>query len=141
MLKFLFDKDSKLILAVEAVSIFGAVMIGLAILHGKINDTSILFFCLNHAIYLFIRYCSFKRWHPNRSRTAGIGLHFKKAIIPTAYILAFTNWLYILNQNSWALFAGTALLLFLVHVNIVLLFIHHRYNDQTPANLFSSSTK
>lgn len=90
------------------------------------------------AVYAFIRFCATVRWYKGATRYAGIELQFKKALVPTAYIMTVVFALYLVFGWLGFLIAGAFLLAVIAHVDVILLYFHFRDRDPTPVNLYSS---
>jgi len=89
-------------------------------------------------IYAFIRFCATVRWYKDVPRYSGIELQFKKALVPTGYIMTITFALYLVFGWLGFLIAGAFLLAVVAHVDVILLYFHFRDKDPTPVNLYSS---
>lgn len=89
------------------------------------------------AEYAFIRYCASRRWHRNAPRWSGIEKHFKKALVPTSYIIAILGACLLLFPSALLPAIAAFLLAVVVHVNVILLYFHFRNKDDTPANYYS----
>ncbi len=135
MIHFLFNRNSKFVIFLEIVA-FASLAITLY-LHILANRFDTVFFTTNWGIYLFLKGCTFIRWHKGVERTKGIGLHFKKTIVASNYILAISGWLYLPLQQSWILITATILLAIIAHVNFILIYIQVKHNTPYPANFLS----
>lgn len=138
MLKFFFDRFSKVVYMMEALG----VALTLAWLYKRVEPpssllTKILLF-LFIAEYLGLRFCASVHWHKNAARYEGIELHFKKAMIPTAYILAFVSGMGFFAGFTLWLWPGILLLGILLHANIILLYLHFKDKNKTPVNYYSN---
>jgi hypothetical protein len=89
-------------------------------------------------IYAFIRFCASVRWYKDVPRYSGIELQFKKALVPTGYIMAITFALYLVFAWLGFLIIGAFLLAVVAHVDVILLYFHFRDSDKTPVNFYSS---
>lgn len=89
--------------------------------------------------YLFLRLCASKRIYRGTPLFEGIGLHFKKAMIPTSYILAIVSSVGLATQATFLLWGAVFLLGLLACVNLILLYLHAKDNNVTPVNTFSKN--
>ncbi len=121
MLQFLFNRNSKFVLVLEAV---GLVALIILLFKGRYKN---IFFIIYIIEYLFIRSCVVWNWH------SGIQLHFKKTLVPTSYILLITNIFLLLNINFLIYFSILALLI-IAHVNVILLYLHLRDKGKIEKN-------
>lgn len=140
MLKLFFNKESPVVYAAEAV---GALLLGVFLWRGTWRAWSPLSLgalgvcCVS---YLFLRFCATYRWYPRAGHAAkylGIEMHFKKALVPTAYLLALTGGWLCAGGSPLALSLVDPLLLLIAHVNVHLLRFHRQDHDPTPVNCFS----
>jgi len=129
MLHFFFNRFSKIVVLMEIAGLIGALFIGRRFIAGHLTTTHIIFFVALLAEYSFLRFCALKRWYTNAVSSAGIGLHFKKAMVPTNYILACSTWCYLLTKSAIPLIVACALLLVVCHVNVILLGLHLKNRD------------
>ena len=97
-----------------------------------------LLFCIMLLLYIFIRLCATRRWYPSEApRYSGIELHFKKALVPTGYILAICGLLGLIFSPTPFLIIEIVLLTLIGHVNVILIHLRRKDNDPTPVNAFS----
>ncbi|MBI2346615.1 MAG: hypothetical protein HYV03_07040 [Deltaproteobacteria bacterium] len=141
MLKLFFNKESPIVYALECLGV------GFVLLWGF--QGSWLAWSLVHKAaavlvaipYLFLRTCAWHRWYPRRQefsgRYLGIELQFKKAMVPTAYIMTITGGWLMSGGSPWLLYLAGLLLIVIAHVNIILLYFHRRDGDRTPVNEYS----
>lgn len=137
MLKFLFYRFGKTVLVLEIV---GALLLAAAAARAQIQGSSLLQAILLGslvALYLFLRFCATKRWYRDCPRWSGIELQFKKALVPTSYILTLSGAWYWLAPSAWPLFIAAAMLAVVAHVNVILLFLHRRDRGTAPAGAYS----
>lgn len=133
MLNFLFGINGKVVRFVEMAGIFGFVAILFAGIANKI------IFGLYLLSYLLIRLCASYNWYRHLgvdSDNKGIRAHFKKMLVAASYIIALTNGLILLHVN-FVVYFSLALLALLLHVNIILVYLHLQDRDKTPPNYFS----
>lgn len=138
MIKFLFDRFSKMVLVME---IAGVVLLAISFLRlvlGKINIAQIVLFSIVLFLYAFIRFCTIMRWYKDVPRYSGIELQFRKAIVPTSYIIAITFAWFALIPSAIPLVLAAFLLAIIAHVNVILLYFHFRDHDPAPVNFYSS---
>lgn len=117
-----------LLFAIAAVRIWG----GNASLPARILITFVLL------EYAFIRFCAIRRWYKGAPRWSGIELQFKKALVPTSYILAIIGLILLPFPSAVPLAIAALLLAVVAHVNVILLYFHARDRDPTPVNFYSS---
>jgi hypothetical protein len=155
VLKFFFNKESKVMYAVEILGIL--CLLGLIITwwpSGKSTLSKIIFFIF-FIEYLFIRFfASIKcyddegqkkfnlnieslRLFPFGITYKGIELQLKKAMVPTSYILPLFCGLLLIGAPSWILYIGVLLLAVIIHVSIILLFFYIKDNEKLPVNYFT----
>jgi hypothetical protein len=138
MLRFFFHRDSKMVLIMEIFGLGGVLCIGIQLFSGQVPLVSSIFFIVVFTEYTFIRFCALKRWYAHQDRSAGIGLHFKKAMVPTSYILACNTWLFVLTHQGVFLAAAFALFMIIIHVHIILLVLHRKDHNENDINVFST---
>lgn len=131
MLKFFFDRFSKVVLLME--------ILGVAWTLGWITRDPSFLLMIYVAEYLFLRFCATKRWYRDANRYEGIELQFKKALIPTSYILALVSGVGFFTHSTVLLWMAIPLLGIILHVNILLLYLHHKDSNTTPINFFSGN--
>lgn len=90
------------------------------------------------AEYLFIRFCATRRWYRDAPRWSGIELHFKKAMVPTSYILTIFGAALLILPSIWIAAAAAFLLAVVAHVDVILLYFHMRDRGQIAPNYYSS---
>ena len=137
MLKFFFHRLSKVVYAMEVIGL--CFTIGWLYQFQPHPPTSLTQILL--AIYLaeygFLRFCATKRWYSNAKRYEGIELQFKKAMVPTSYILALTSGAGLLTGSIILLWLAVLLLGIILHVNVILLTLHYKDKNKTPVNYYS----
>lgn len=143
MLKFFFDRFSKVVLIMEILGVlFTALWIYklyffLAFSYPPILTSVLLsIYCVE---YLFLRFCATKRWHPEAKRYEGIELQFKKALIPTSYMMALTSGVGFLTESTLLLWIAVPFMAIILHVNIILLYLHFKDKNTTPINYYSGN--
>lgn len=132
MLKFLFNRFSRVVYAMEIAGIIFTflwffrsppkIIFGIAVLE-----------------YLFLRFCATWRWYKNAKRYEGIGLQFKKAMVPTSYIMAMASGVGYFTGSTLLLWAAIFLLAVILHVNVILLALHYKDKNTTPVNYYSGN--
>ena len=146
MFGLLFSKNSPLIFGLEIVAIYLA-----AHKITTLSFSSAITFCFIATImlYLFLRMCAMLRWYPTayyrgrvlRHYFPGIELHFRKAMVPTAYVMVLTmSWL-ALGGSSYILVLSTILLVAIAHVNAILIFLHFKDESNHPVNFLTTLEK
>lgn len=145
MLRLFFNRDSLIVYCLEGLGVIGLI----AFLASESWWVEWRTFArvglgLFIAQYLFIRYCGTVKWYPRAHSHAdahkelGIELQFKKALVPTSYLMALTAlWLWAGGWPVW-LWLMNLLLLIIDHVNVILLYFHFRDKDPMPVNHFSN---
>lgn len=139
MLKFFFDRYSKMVSLMELLGVVFTLGWVWKLIHTPNTAWTKIFLAIYIAEYLFLRFCETKRWHPAAKRYEGIELHFRKIMIPTSYILAVTS--------GVGFFAGSGILLWIAipslgimfYVNATLLYLHGKDKNKTPVNYFSGN--
>jgi len=97
--------------------------------------------------YLFIRFCDLYPWYPRfetpagfRDRQVGIRVHFRKALVPTSFILSVAAATDLIGPGWFssigAIFANLCMLV-VVSVNLILIRFHLRDHSPLPVNYFS----
>ncbi len=140
MLKILFYRNSFVVRAMEAIGVFDSILF----LKGRLPSvdfvTGLYLFLL--ALYAFIRICDAIPWYKGKPRGMGIEVHFRKAIVPTSYILAITSLLCLFEVpilTQVVLFIAILFMLVVTSVNGILIWFHLRDRDPLPINYFSSN--
>lgn len=130
MLNLLFSRNSKLVYAVE---VLGIVAVIASIF--RVGFAAVLFLLF----HLLIRFCAYWKWYKkfNKGNDFGIGAHFQKMVVASSYILFVFGLFGLLAKSSILLYTGAAALLFVLHINVILLYFHFRDKDTTPPNFFS----
>ncbi|MFH0799085.1 MAG: hypothetical protein V2A66_02745 [Pseudomonadota bacterium] len=137
MISFFFNRASRMVLIMEAAGIplFAAGVVRLLARGPGTLSAALAAFAIFE--YAFIRFCASRRWYSGVPRCSGIELQFKKALVPTSYILALAGaWLLILPSLT-PLAISAALLALIAHVNVILIWFHRKDRDTEPVNFFS----
>ena len=138
MIRFLFNRYSFMVRLMEAIGLAGMCVILVLLIMGKLTPFQTILFIIIIFEYAFLRLCTFWPFYPkNTLSTQGIGLQFLKAMVPTGYILAVIFWLFVLFRQGALLFVAAALLVVILHVNIILIYLHFKDTDTAPVNSFS----
>ncbi len=90
--------------------------------------------------YLFLRICDWVPWYPGEPRDIGIQVHFRKALVPTSYILAVTSSLVVLNVpffSTFLLLLADLMMLVVAPVNGIILYFHFKDRSALPINYFT----
>lgn len=138
MLKLLFNRDA---LAVKIAEAIGVVLMVPATYHSISKHPcflAALLFAIVWATYIFIRFCASVRWYKDGPRFSGIELHFKKAIVPTGYLMAMSGLLYFFVNTYLVLMIDIFLLAAIAHVNVIFLYLHFHDSSKTPPNFYTS---
>lgn len=133
MLKFFFNRFSKVVYTME--------ILGVLLTVGWVTQTKAVSIPLVIYLveYLSLRFCATLRWHKGAKRYEGIELQFKKAMIPTSYIMVLTSGVGYFTGTTFLLWVAIFLLAILLHVNVILLYLHWKDKNTTPINYFSSN--
>lgn len=142
MLKFLFNRNSPLVIALEVFGVLGFFVI---IFKGFDN----IFFYIFLICYLLIRFCATWNWYRKffpeqsvivgRANNYGIIDHFKKMRVAAAYFIFITNLFIITHVTSAMIYISLAVFAFIIHLNGILLFFHFKDKDSAPPNFYSTS--
>lgn len=138
MLSFFFNRFSKMVFIMEALGVVLFALAAVRIFGGDASlFTRVLFFIVL-AEYALIRFCASRRWYRDVPRYSGIELQFKKALVPTSYILALFGLILIATPSAIPLVIALLLLAIIAHVDVILLYFHFRDHDRTPVNFYTS---
>lgn len=137
MLALFFNRFSKVVYAMEFLGLLLWSIVAYQAFVGHLTSPQNYTVTITLALYGFLRFCATFRFYKNAPCCSGIELHFKKAMVPTSYIMAISGLCTIFYPS--AVFLGFAILLltFLAHVNVILLYLRHRDTDPTPVNFLS----
>lgn len=139
MLKFFFNRFSKVVIAMEIAGIlFTAGWIYRWLYESPSLLTKVVM-ALYVLEYLFLRFCTTKRWYKNADRYEGIELHFKKAMIPTSYMMAAASGVGCFTGSTFLLWPMIVLIGVIAHVNVILLALHYKDKNKTPVNYYSNN--
>ncbi len=137
MLKFFFDRFSKVVYLMEMIGVLCTAGWLWKLLHTPNLLMTKILFDIYLLEYLFLKFCDIKRWHPTAGRYDGIALHFRKIMIPTSYILVLTSGIGFLTGSGTLLWAAIPLLGIMTYANATLIYLHHKDKNTTPINYFS----
>lgn len=137
MLSFFFNRFSRAVFVMEIHSVVFTTIASVKIFKGVsvLNKALIAFVIFE---YTFIRFCTTRRWYKNAPRWSGIELQFKKAMVPTVYIMTTIGALMLYVSPTVPLIIEALLLAIIAHVNVILLFFYVKDRDTTPVNFYSS---
>lgn len=139
MLKFFFNRFSNAVIAMELAGILLLAADVALLFFRRTEATHAALLLLIIALYAFIRLCAARRWYRDAPRWSGIELHFKKAMVPTSYVIAIVGLMdLVIPHPTWALATAAILLIAVAHVNAILLYLHRRDRDEAPPNYYSS---
>lgn len=138
MLSFFFNRFSRMVLAMEVVGLLLFAIAAVRIWGGNASLLARILFATVLIEYAFIRFCTTRRWYRGVPRFSGIELQFKKALVPTSYILAIIGLLLLPFPSAVPLAVAALLLAVVAHVNVILLYFHASDRDPTPVNFYSS---
>lgn len=142
MLRFWFHRDGLFPRFLEGIGLLGS---GLILSHegplaqGLRPDAATCLFLLLLGGSLFIWACDWIRWYAPQDRDLGIAVHFRKARIPTSYILVITVLGTLAGLRYLIVIPALLCLSTVVAVNGILIHFHHRDKDPLPINYFSSN--
>lgn len=151
MLKFFFNKESKVVYTMEVLGLVCLILLLTIWWPGGKNFWPQLAFYLFILEYAFIRICAMAKWYDKDGRNTfiltkpykrdtkyeGIELQFKKALVPTSYIMAVFGGLLIAGAPAFVLYIGDFLLAVIAHVNVILIYFHIKDNEPLPVNHFT----
>lgn len=137
MLKFFFNKESKVVYAMEALGIL--VLAALVMTWWPAGKSAAIktAFYLFVGLYIFIRIFATVRWYKNAARYEGIELQFKKALVPTSYIIPIFGGAVLFGAPPYILYFADLLLIVIAHVNIILIYFHVKDRESLPVNYFT----
>lgn len=137
MLRFWFHRNSPFPRLLEILGVVVSVLILKQELpHPDLATWLYLLVLLNA---LLIWGCDWKDWYAPADRQLGIAVHFRKARIPTSYILVITSLLYAAGLRYAIVIPAVLCLLAISFVNGILIHFHHHDKDPLPINYFSSN--
>ena len=132
MLKFFFNRFSVIVRVSEIAGLIFLLILGRRIFLFDSNSAAkVLIICVA-ITYALIRVCAMVHWHGDAKRFTGIELQFKKALVPTAYIMTICNAAAIVTGTSFFLATELVLLIFMAHVNLILLWLFRKDNETLP---------
>lgn len=143
MIVLLFNRFSRAVLAMEALGAILAAVAAAQLFMGAAwgatwGAAAKCLFAAVLILYAFIRICASVRWYKDIPRYSGIELQFKKALVPTSYIMAIACGASLLWPTAAVLAAAALLLAVIAHVNVILIYFHIRDHSRTPINFYSS---
>jgi len=121
----------------ELTGVAGLAMLLWKVFHSNMVMLWKIFLIIIAVEYLFVRFCSIWRWYDIKDRSFGIGLQFEKALVPTGYILTIASLWFLLKPSIIPLIIACALFVLIIHVNVILLSLHFKDDDKTPANFYT----
>jgi len=136
MLNLLLGRNSKLVFLFEVIGVISFILIAP-------SHLSNIAFWLYLLCYLLIKFCDYCNWYQKfdpkgrEFRERGIRLHFKKVLVPTSYIIFVTNICVWFIGIDFMVYIAIALLIFILHVNFILIYLHMKDKSVTPPNYFS----
>jgi hypothetical protein len=130
MLNLLFGRKSRLVYTLEVAGIIAVV-----ISFFKVSKVAAVFLFF----HLMIRFCAHWKWYKkfNKDNNFGIGTHFTKMVVASSYILFIFGCAALLAKSIILIYLGSAGILFILHINAILLYFHFRDKDNTPPNFLS----
>lgn len=139
MLKLFFDRFSKIVYFLEILGIVFSIGWITKLLQNPISLGVKIGLALYFFEYLFLRFCATWHWYPRTKRYLGIELQFKKAMIPTSYLLAIASGAGYFWGSTGMVWVAVFLMTLIAHVNVILLTLHFQDSSTTPVNYYSSS--
>lgn len=158
MLKLFFNKESKLVYAVEILGLFLLIiLVALKWPAGQTTGVKAAFYILI-AEYLIMKAFSVLRWYDDdgmntimlpksltkkrdvelqENKYPGIELQLKKAMVVAAYMISIFPALVLLGLPGEVLWVPDVLLGLMGHVGIILAFFHLKDKEKTPVNFFT----
>ena len=138
MLKFFFNRFSKIVYLFEILGVFFTM--GWLFKLRQSPPPLLIKILLGIYIgeYLFIRFCATKRWYKQAKRYEGIELHFKKIMIPISYIMALISGIGFFTGSTIGLWFAILPMGILLYVNVTLLYLHGKDKNKTPVNYYSN---
>ncbi len=137
MLKFFFYRSSKFAPICEAVGVILAIFLARRLVTETAGRLLWLLYFIFIASYAFMRFCAVFRFYPKLPRSSGIELHFSKMVLAAGYTLAaICGAALAMPPLPWLLF-GVALMVGIVHINVILIYLHLKDQDKTHPNKFS----
>jgi bacteriorhodopsin len=137
MMKFLINYRSRFVDVVEVLGIIGLATIAWRAIALETGWLTWIFYAIVIIEYAFIRYCATTRWYDDAERFEGVELQFRKAMIPTAYLLCLGSIIFQISPSATILIALAILFAIIAHVNVILIHLHRRDKDSLPPNYFS----
>ncbi|MDP2600499.1 MAG: hypothetical protein Q8P84_07205 [Deltaproteobacteria bacterium] len=141
MLKFFFDRFSKIVYLMEVLGLAFTLGWIWKLVHTRGAFLTKILFAIYIAEYLFLRFCDTKRWHPAAKRYEGLELHFRKIMIPVSYILAITSGVGFFTGSGLLLWLAIPFMGVMFYANATLLYLHGKDKNKTPINYFSGKKK
>ena len=137
MLKFFFNKDSKVVLGMEILGVTTLIMLLVTLWPAGKTIPIKIAFILYIVLYIFIRVFASLRWYKDAERYEGIELQFKRAMVPTSYILPLSNILLLIGGPGVLLYFSDFLLIVIAHVNVILIYFHLKDRETLKVNYFT----
>ncbi|MDO8462525.1 MAG: hypothetical protein Q7S98_06710 [Deltaproteobacteria bacterium] len=137
MLRFFFGRSSRFVGFLEMAGLVQSLIL-LQLIHWQEGlELWEGFFLLLFAQYLFIRVCDLIAWYPRQGRGIGIEVHFKKALVPTSYILALSLFIVLAGFHLPILIVANLLTAVIATVNGILIWFYFYDKEELPVNYFS----
>lgn len=152
MLKFFFNKESRIVYAMEIAGIACLITLFLSGWTSGKSGVAHAAFYLFVGLYIFIRVFATLNLYSNDGQpllqwcTAnlfqkriyrGIELQLKKAMVPTSYIIPIFGGMMLAGAPSFVLYIADLLLVVIAHVNIILLYFYIKDKEPSPVNFFT----
>jgi len=140
MLRFFFNRKSKFVRLLELIGVSGFIAVFVSGAYFSGTGFFKWMFVVLLFEYIFVRFCSVWKWYkkfPKTTNETGIGLQFRKALVPTAYIMVIANAGALLNASGGVLLFFVIVMALVIHVNIILIYLHLMDRDTRAPNCFS----
>ncbi len=141
MLTFFFHRNAVMVRLMEVLGLILATVGSVHLLAQNPSTANIIAVALVALLYVFLRICATKRFYRDAPHGSGIELQFTKAVVPLGYLLTLAGIWLLISPRALPLWIVAAIFIFLAHVNVILITLHHRDRDPTPVNAFSGTRK
>ena len=139
MLRFLFNRESRFVMALEIIGLLGFLWLLFFGWFHKEKTVTQVFFAVYIICYLINRFISIYPWYGKGfNRDIGICLHFRKMYVAGAYFIAVTNIMLALGASGAVIYPAILLFVFALHIELILLYFHWKDNDVRPPNFLTS---
>lgn len=87
--------------------------------------------------FVFVRFCSLRRWHPNAAPDEGLGRQFQQILVPSRALFACGTTIALIQWGFPLLYISSALLIIVALINATLIYIYTKDPSTVPVNLYS----